>query len=337
MQTKIIERYFFFSLLLATIFFTFLIFSPFWIIIILSISFSIILHPLYNMLNNKKFPNWLSSLICVLLFSIILIGPILGIGALVFKQSQEIYFSFVKEGNMGIFIDSIDKSINNILPEGITFNTKEKVFDFVLFLSDNIAKIFSSTLSLFFSFFLMLLAIFYFLKDGQKWKKSLIILSPLSDRDDQKIIEKLSNSVEAVMKGYLLIAIMQGVLLGFGLWVFNVPNFALWGLVASIASLIPMIGTAFVSVPAIIFLFITGNTLYAFGLLIWAITVVGTVDNFLNPLIIGRKINLPPLLVLFSVLGGITILGPVGILIGPLTLSLLYTLISIYKNEFKEI
>ena len=122
--------------------------------------------------------------------------------------------------------------------------------------------------------------------------------------------------------------------MGLGLWIFNVPNPALWGVVAAVMSLIPTFGTALVSVPAIIFLFVTGEVTSAVGLLIWATIAVGTIDNFLTPLVVGGKTNISPLLILFSVLGGISFLGPVGILLGPLTVSLLYTLISIYRNGF---
>jgi len=195
---------------------------------------------------------------------------------------------------------------------------------------------FGLLLTALFSFMLMLLSIFYFLKDGERWKKTLITLSPLSDTDDKKIVAKLSQVVNGVIKGYLLIALMQGLLMGIGLGIFGVPNPALWGIVAAVASLIPSIGTAFVSIPAIIFLFATGQTIPAIGLLIWAVVFVGLIDNLLSPILISKNIKISPFLILFSVLGGISLLGPVGILVGPLTISLLYALISIYRNEFKQ-
>jgi len=336
MQTKIIERYFFFGLLLAVLLFTFLIFRPFWIVLVLGISFSIVLYPVYEWLKDKKLPNWLSSLITVLLFTLILCGPLLGIGLMVFDQSENAYRMVLEGDSRGPFMDSINNAVNKILPAGISFDVNQKATDFISYLSNNIARIFGTTISAFFSFVLMLLIIFYFLKDGAKWRKVLIVLSPLSDKDDEKIIGRLSLSVNAVIKGYLLIAFVQGILMGIGLWIFNVPNPALWGVVAAVASLLPTIGTALVSVPAIIFLFVTGSTGLAVGLLIWAILAVGMIDNFLTPIVVGEKINIPPILILFSILGGISFLGAVGILVGPLTVSLLYTLISIYRNEFKQ-
>jgi predicted PurR-regulated permease PerM len=336
MQTRIIERYFFFGLLLATLLFSVMIFRPFLIVLVLGISFAIVLFPLYNWLNKKKLPKSLSAFLTVIFFIIALCGPLFGIGALVFNQSQDLYQVIAGGESPGEFINSINKTINSILPAEMTINVKEKAADFASFISGNVTTIFSTTLSTLFSFLLMLLTIFYFLKDGEHWRKSLVILSPLADRDDEKIFNRLTVAVNGVMKGYLLVALAQGVLMGVGLWLFGVPNPALWGVVAAITSLIPTIGTALVSIPAIIFLFVSGSTPMAIGLLIWAVVIVGLVDNFLSPLFISKKINIPSLLILFSVLGGISLFGPVGILIGPLTISLLYTLISIYRNEFNQ-
>ena len=336
MQTKIIERYFFFGLLLATLLFTFMIFRPFWIVLVLGISFSIVLYPIYEWLNKKGSPNALSAFVTVLLFVIVLCGPLLGIGAVVFQQSQDVYHSVINKGNAGPLMDTIEEKVNKLLPSGIVFDINKKTADFVTFISNNIASIFTATLGAFFSFVLMLLIIFYFLKDGAQWKKTLIVLSPLGDSDDEKIIRRLSQAINGVIKGSLLIALIQGTLMGFGLWIFGIPHGALWGVVAAITSLIPTLGTSLVSVPAIVFLFLTGETTSAIGLLIWAAVMVGTIDNFLGPIIVSKKINVSSLFILFSVLGGISLLGPVGILVGPLTLSLLYTLISIYRNEFKQ-
>jgi predicted PurR-regulated permease PerM len=335
MQTKSAEKYFFFALLLSTLVFTFFIFRPFWVVLVLGISFSVVLHPVYRMFKRWA-PNWVASLLTVLIFTIVVCGPLLGIGVLIFNQSQDLYDNVVGAGNVVPFLDTLGETINKALPAGIEFNMQEKMTEFIAYTSSNIAGIFSSTLAAFFSFLLMLLIMFYFLKDGVRWREMLIVLSPLGDKEDQKIIARLGQSINVVIKGTLLIAVVQGMVMGFGLFLFGVPNAALWGVVASVCSLLPTIGTAIVSVPAVIFLFTYGSTGSAIGLIIWSVVAVGMIDNLLSPYIVGGKINIPPLLILFSVLGGIALLGPVGILMGPLTISLLYTLISIYRNEFRQ-
>ncbi len=336
MQTKVLEKYFFFGLLLITLIFAAFIFQPFWVVLVLGFSFSIALHPMHEWINRKVLPSrWISSLITVLLFTILLCGPILTIGTLVFNQSENVYRMVTDGDTTSPLVSSIDNTINKLLPSSISFDVEEKTTEFVSYISNNIATIFSATISTFFSFILMLLIIFYFLKDGPVWKKAIIKFSPLGADNDERIFDRLTSAVNGVIKGSLLIALVQGFLLGFGFWIFHIPNGALWGAVAAILSLIPTFGTALVSIPAIIFLYSTGNTAAALSLLVWATIVVGLVDNFLGPIIVGRKINVPSILILFSVLGGISFVGPVGILVGPLTVSLIYALISIYKNKFK--
>ena len=116
----------------------------------------------------------------------------------------------------------------------------------------------------------------------------------------------------------------------------GVPSAALWGVIAGIGSLLPTVGTALVSIPAVIFLVATGHVPQAIGMGIWAFMIVGWVDNLLNPIVISSKIKIPQILVLFSVLGGLAFMGPVGFLFGPLIVSLLYALITIYRDEYED-
>jgi predicted PurR-regulated permease PerM len=336
MQTKTLERYFFFSILLLTIVFSFLIFRPFITILAVGACFAIVLHPILKWLKSKKVPNGLAAFLVVLLFIILVCGPLLGIGILMFKQSQGLYFSISEGGSARQIIEILNTQINNILPEGANLDITDRISDFASVISANLAKIFSATLATIFGFVLTILTLFYFLKDGSTWKKALTELSPLSEKNNQKIIQKLFKTINGVIKGYLLIALTQGFVMGLGLTLFNVPNPILWGFVAAMASLIPTIGTSLVSIPVIIYLFINGNNTHAIGFALWAAAMVGSIDDFLSPYIIGSSINIPTLLILFSILGGIVLLGPVGILIGPITISFLYTLVSIYREEFQE-
>jgi len=336
MQTKTSERYFFFALLFFTLAFTFFIFQPFWIVLVLGVSFAIVLLPLKRWLVRCKLSNWLASFVAVAIFVLLVCGPMLGLGALVFNQSQRVYHSVADGQMITPFLDRANASINDLLPNGFSFNLNEKISAFVSMLSGNIAKLFSATLSTVFSFILLLLSIFYFLKDGPQWKKSITSLTPMSGEDAHRIVERLKQTVSGVIQGSLLVSLIQGLVMGVGLTLFGVPNPALWGVVAAIASLIPTFGTALVSIPAVIFLYATGHLPEAIGLAIWAAGFVGLIDNFLSPVIVGKKIQISQFLILFSVLGGIALLGPIGILIGPLAVSLLYTLVSIYQNEFKQ-
>jgi len=336
MQTKIIERYFFFGLLLLTLFLAFLIFKPFLPIIIISAAFAVVLSPVHRWLNNRGIPNALSALISVFFFLLIICGPLFGLGVLVFNQTHDLYYSMIQNGGTGPVLQKIEAGVNGFLPGGISLDLNEKVSEFIVFMTRNIASIFTSTLSTLFSFFLTVISLFFFLKDGANWKKELVLISPLADKDDQKILDRLSQSINGIIKGYLLIAIIQGTLMGVGLAVAGVPSAALWGVVAGIGSLLPTVGTALVSIPAVVFLVATGHVPQAIGMGIWAFLIVGWVDNLLNPLVISSKIKIPQILVLFSVLGGLALMGPIGFLFGPLIISLLYALITIYRDEYED-
>lgn len=335
MQTTQTERHFIFILLAIVLIITLAILYPFLTVIILSAAFAVVLTPLYRWINKKitKGISWLASLITIIIFLIGLCVPLFFIGTAVFNQTQDAYYSIVSNGGADRFINSLDRSINTILPEGFHFDTNEKITNFIISLSDNFAAIFTSTFNSIIMFTIMIFALFYMLKDGENWKKGLISILPLSNENANKILSSLSGSINRVLKGSFIIAIAQGLLAWVGFMVFGVPNAAIWAVVAGIASFIPTFGTSIVSVPAMIYLFSIGMQIQALGLLVWSMLLIGTIDNILNPYIISKNTEIPSLFILFSILGGISLIGPIGILIGPLTLSLLYSLVSIYKSN----
>ena len=138
-------------------------------------------------------------------------------------------------------------------------------------------------------------------------------------------------AINSIIRGTLIIAVIQGVMTGIGFAIFGVPSPTLWGSIAAIGALVPGVGTAIVFTPAILFLFFAGNTVPAIGLLVWGIVAVGLIDNFLGPVLVGRGIRIHPLFILFAVIGGIGFFGPMGFLLGPLVVSLLYGLFEIYR------
>jgi predicted PurR-regulated permease PerM len=169
------------------------------------------------------------------------------------------------------------------------------------------------------------------LKDGRRFVKSLIALSPLADKYDQQIFDRMTVAINSVLRGQLFVALIQGFLSGLGFYIFGVPNPALWGTVAAVCALVPGVGTSLVLIPVIAYLFLSGSYLPAFGETIWGAFGVGLIDNLLGPTLVGKGARVHPLFILFSVIGGIVLFGPMGFLLGPLTVSLLYALLDIYE------
>lgn len=338
MQTNSTEKYFLFILLLITILFTLIIFYPFLTIFILSAAFAVVLNPVYLFIKNHLVKNisWLASLITIILFILCLCIPLFFIGKEIFNQTQNIYFNIVSSGTSNHIIEFINSIINRFLPIGFNFDVNSKITELMSVLTGNLANFFTSTINSILMFMIMILALFYLLKDGDKWKNGFINIFPLKNQNTNEILLNLQKSINRIFKGSFIIAIAQGILAWIGFTIFGVPNAIIWALVAGIASFIPTIGTSIVSIPAILFLFFTGMQLQALGLLVWSILLIGTIDNLLNPYIISKDTEIPSLFILFSILGGVSFIGPLGILIGPLVLSLLYSLISIYKKEFQN-
>lgn len=194
----------------------------------------------------------------------------------------------------------------------------------------NLGAFFSSVVRGAFMMFIFLVSLYFMLKDGGKLESYIIELSPLRDKDDEFIVQRLKLAVAAVVKGSLSVGIIQGLLTGLGFAIFGMPNPVLWGSVAAVAALVPGIGTALVLLPAILYLFFSGHTGASIGLAIWGATAVGLIDNFLGPKIIGKGIQLHPLAAFFAVVGGLAFFGPMGFLLGPLAVSLCLALIEIY-------
>lgn len=335
MQTMTSEKYFLFILLLLTIVLTVLIFFPFLSVLILTVAFSVALNPVYLWIKRRITRNvsWIASILTILIFLICLCTPLFFVGKTVFYQAQDIYMNIATSENTGTWIDGINDKINNYLPGGFDFSLQDKIAELFSTLTSSLGTLFSTTLNSVLMFTLMIFALFYLFKDGEKWEKDFMKMLPLSDKNSSQIISDLKASINRIFKGSFIIALAQGFMAWVGFTVFGVPHAIIWAIVASIASFIPTIGTSVVSVPAMAFLFFSGMQLQALGLLLWSILLISTIDNILNPYIISKNTEIPSIFMLFSILGGVALFGAIGIVVGPLVLSLLYSLVSIYKRE----
>jgi predicted PurR-regulated permease PerM len=336
-ESKYAKHIAYFGLFLIAAVFGIFLMWPFLKIIILAVALAVVFYPIHRWFLRRvtKGNTWLASLCTIITFLIIICVPLTIIGSSVLHQTRDIYFSITRGAQTSMLLERLNESIAQYFP-WTDFQIQDKAIALAGALTTRLGDIVGYAFGAIFSAFLMILAMFYFLKDGPRWHRAIIHGSPLSNENTEKIVGKLELAISGVIKGYLLIALLQGVLLGLGLWVFGIPNPALWGVFAGIASLIPTIGTALVSVPAVVFLFATGDTGAAIGLAIWGSILVGMIDNLLSPVVVGRKIDIHPMLILFAVLGGIALMGPIGILIGPLVISFIYALTSVYSSEMKR-
>jgi predicted PurR-regulated permease PerM len=204
------------------------------------------------------------------------------------------------------------------------------------FLVNSVAAATRGTASFLLSTFVMLYAFFYFLLSGRELLEKVLYYIPLEPEDENLMVEKFLSVTRATLKGSLVIGIVQGLLAGAGFAVAGIEGAAFWGTVMAVLSIIPAVGTGLVWVPAVIYLFVVGKTGVAIALGVWCIVVVGTVDNFLRPALVGRDTKMPDLMVLISTLGGLFYFGAVGFIIGPVVAALFIAVWEIYGRAFAE-
>lgn len=189
--------------------------------------------------------------------------------------------------------------------------------------------------SLIANFFLMLFTFFFMVRDEDHLLDKLLHLVPLSDSQERQIIEKIKGVAKSALLGTFVTSLAQGFAGGLAFFICGLPAL-FWGMVMAFASLIPMVGTALIWVPACLYLLLSGSPWLALFLLIWCVIVVGGIDNIVRPLFMKGGSDMHTLLIFFSILGGINTFGLMGLLYGPLLFGLAIVLLYIYKMEFKE-
>ncbi|MDO8511779.1 MAG: AI-2E family transporter [bacterium] len=342
MPQKKSETIFLVSLILGTIILSFYVFKPFISAIILAMVFVTIFAPVHRViLKISRNKQGLAAFISTIIVLVIAVMPLIFVGINIFYEATGMYSSITDESNTTNISQYAEKTINQVrditsLPLNFSVDLNQYLKQGLTWLLQHLGPVFSNIASLLISSFIFLVALYYTFKDGQKFKAYLITLSPLHDTHDETIAKKLIVAVNSVIRGTLVVAVIQGILTSVGFAIFGVPNPTLWGSTAAIAALIPGVGTALVLTPAIIYLFLSGQFLASLGMLIWSVMAVGLVDNFLGPKFMEKGVNIHPFIILLSILGGIAFFGPLGFILGPLMVSLLFALMEIYLSIKKE-
>jgi predicted PurR-regulated permease PerM len=161
-------------------------------------------------------------------------------------------------------------------------------------------------------------------------------LLPFTQDQQQAIARRFQDTFSAVVNGVFLVALLQGIMTGIGLALFGVPFPVFWGFLAAILALLPIGGATLIWVPAAVYLYLTGSAISGILLAVWGVVLVSLPDNFLKPLLIGRKAKIPTFLLFIGILGGLQVYGILGIFAGPLVVTLLTAFVQIYREEFVE-
>jgi predicted PurR-regulated permease PerM len=182
------------------------------------------------------------------------------------------------------------------------------------------------------SFLLMLFVLFFVLRDGPGLAVKFVRMLPIEERRRTRLWQHLADVTRAVFMGIGLTALVQGALVGVGFWIAGLPSPLVFGVVAALFALVPLVGTTVVWAPGAIFLALHGDYGHSIFLALWGVIVVGMVDNFLRPLLISGRAEVPTLAVFVGVMGGLSAFGFIGLFLGPIVLGLLVALFR-YESE----
>lgn len=183
-------------------------------------------------------------------------------------------------------------------------------------------------------FFLMIYILYFFLRDGELLLDTLVHALPLGDERERELFAKFAEVSRATVKGTLVIGLVQGTLGGMMFGVLGIQGAVFWGSVMVIMSLLPVVGAGLVWGPAALIMLANGAYTKAGILLVFGVLVIGLIDNLLRPILVGRDTRMPDYLVLLSTLGGLTVFGASGFVIGPVIAALFLTLWVMFAKEF---
>lgn len=209
---------------------------------------------------------------------------------------------------------------------------------FVSFLRDKLFALGGSITSFVgntvFGALIMIIGLYFFLLDGPAMLVALQGLSPIDDKHEQELVEEFGRVSRAVVVATLLSAAIQGLLAGIGFWFCGLDSIFLLTLLSAVLAMVPFVGAASVWIPCALYLYFVDNNIYAaIGLAVYGVSVISMADNVIKPWILHGQSNLHPLLALLSVIGGVAVLGPIGILIGPMIVVFLQTMLKILQRE----
>jgi predicted PurR-regulated permease PerM len=328
------------------------VFWPFLTTLILAAILATAFYPLYQWIL-KLFKNReiLASLVTCFLIVVLIIVPLFIFIVLLGRQAVDAY-DFVQEQVKAGVLDDIIQWANDFIAyvremlKGLidieSIDIKSTIIDlaqsFSSFLVDKTSDILKSFLWILFSFLVLMFSLFFMFKDADKIISRIMTLSPLPDEHEAGLLDKFEEISHATLYGIFLTAIVQGILGGIGFAIAGIPNALFWGTTIAVFSLVPFIGTGAVWFPAAVILLLGQHWFGGIFLLLWGALIVSTVDNFLRAYLIGERTKMNQLLMFLAIIGGIWFFeGLVGIIFGPLVLSLFFAFVHIYEMEYDKV
>jgi predicted PurR-regulated permease PerM len=332
------------GLTIVALYFCYLLIAPFLKPVIFSVVLSVLFYPLHarigHWIRNRNIAAVLSTSAVILLIT----SLSLFLGRALLSGLREIYQSLSGPGEskerLSLFIVQLfDRAVAFAsryisipvadLQRAILNQAEKAVAGLIAMSAGALGNITSLALDAFIVFFIL----FFLFRDGRSMLRRGAIILPLRPDQVRRLLTCVKDTLNAIAYGTIAMAAIQGTLTGLAFWFLGLTSPVVWGVVATLCALLPIIGTTFILLPAICMLIFSGHWIKGLILLVWAVAVVHPVDNVLRPYLIGERVKLSTLYVFFALLGGLTTFGALGVFIGPLILALTIALFRFLREE----
>lgn len=333
---------------LFVLYYVFRILQPFLSALIWAAILSTVSYPLFSWLSKKLRRARLASVLTCLFLTFAIVIPLILLLIVLAGQSVEAYRFVegkIREGELGQLNALRERPAYQWLESHLTAlgmpepdlkaAAVRALRSISQFLVSHSSSIFSGFASFIFNFFVMIFSMYYLFLQGPDVLKELRRLSPLRSEVEDTIISKFRDMAVATFQVTLVTSLVQGAVGGFVFFLFGIPAPLLWGAVMSLLALFPLVGMALVWGPAAIYYVLAGAAGKGIFLAAIFVVVVGSIDNILRPLLLRHRAQIPTLWIFLGVLGGVGVFGFLGLVLGPLSVAVLFALIEIYKVEFR--
>jgi predicted PurR-regulated permease PerM len=334
---------FFVLLGLVTLLFLYLL-KPFFFPLFWAAVIAGIFQPLYRRINRRLNRPSLSTILIFLVIAVIILLPAGVVGTLVFNESIQIYEKLSRDPK------NIDQGFQNIIgllannPLANLFNLDKSVLiekaaevlrSVTNYIFVNLTTLTQNTLGLLVQFAIMFYALFFFIRDGEKFLRTAMRILPLGMGRERLLYNRFVTTARSTLKVTLIIGGIQGVLGGIVFLITNIEGAVIWGLLMIIMAVVPVVGCSIIWGPAGILMLLSGQIWEGVLILASGVLVISMVDNLLRPILIGKDVEMHPLLIFLSSLGGIFLFGFSGFVIGPIITSMLLAIWTMYE-EFQQ-
>ena len=337
------SKNFFLAGLFALVILSFIIINPFITAIASGSILAYIFYPLHKRMS-KKINAKLSAALILILLVLIIVVPTFFIANSLTKEGYSLFITVKQKlsgtleetdcaANPALFCETANKIIKLMQDPQTKFYVEDGISKLSTYIINQTTGLIARLPVIVLDLIVMFFLIYYFLLDGPRFIEKIKGSIPLRKHHVDHIIQEFNNFTFATLYGNLITAVIQGFIGGLTFFLLGLQTPILAGFAMAFFAFLPFIGTPIVWIPAAIGLLITGETTKGVILLLIGAFIISTIDNIIKPEIIGKRTKLHPAAVLVGILGGIFLMGPIGIIVGPLIFSLLISFVEVYYKE----